>query len=288
MTAPFSDKLISELKERSRDVTYHTNRSVITIDEKNAIEIAEQFNESLRDIYKAAMSHGLWPLRYIRNRNSFSLKEQLILAESEIGLVGVGGLGGHVAVMLSRLGIGKLVILDHDVFDETNLNRQIHCTTENIGELKSDEAYRQIERINPAVEVDSRSMRFESDEIGFYFKDSNLLVDGLDNAKDRLLLGKLAKQLGIPLVHGAVSGFEGRVMTVTPGDKDFGLLYNTNDDNPGLSSEQIEGTPVVAPAFIASLQVMEVVKILLDRGTLYANKIIHADLESGEFHTFEL
>jgi len=117
---------------------------------------------------------------------------------------------------------------------------------------------------------------------------SNVIVDALDNVPDRFSIQAAARSLKIPLVHGAVAGFEGQLMTIFPEDTGFSLLYGTGhaERHPEKSPEALLGVPAVTPSFVATLQVMEVVKILLNRGTPLRNLMVHVDLEAGEMNRF--
>ena len=113
-----------------------------------------KFRKSIHDIYIESLKQGIIPYRYIRNLQSISVKEQLKLAQSQVSVIGAGGLGGPgVNTPCQALGIGKLVVVDHDVFDETNLNRQALSSTDVIGESKARTAASVIASINPAVNV---------------------------------------------------------------------------------------------------------------------------------------
>jgi molybdopterin-synthase adenylyltransferase len=118
----------------------------------------------------------------------------------------------------------------------------------------------------------------------------NVVVDALDNISDRFVVERAAKRLKIPMVHGAVAGFEGQVMTIFPDDPGLKSLYGSDqaDQDKRNSPEAILGVPAIAPSFIATLQTMEVLKIILKRGNLFRNTMVHVDLESGQFNKFEL
>ena len=139
--------------------------------------------------------------------------------------MGAGGLGGQVIVLLARLGVGTLVVVDCDLFDETNLNRQALCVEETLGEPKARAAAEAVAAINPGVHVIPHQVRLTADVIDGILAGSDVVVDGLDNVPDRLLMQEAAGRLGIPMVHGALAGFEGRIMTVLPGDAGVKQLY---------------------------------------------------------------
>lgn len=216
------------------------------------------------------------------------MEEQLRLAESRVAVVGVGGLGGQVILPLARVGIAHLVVVDHDLFDEINLNRQALCSKEAIGRPKSEEAVAVVGSINPGVEVTPYQARLDGSNAREILADSDVVVDALDNVSSRFALERATKELGIRLVHGALAGFEGRLMTIFPDDPGLKNLYGSEqvkvDDTK--RPEAILGAPVLTPSFIANLQAMEVIKILLGRGRIFRNIMLHADLEGGQLSEF--
>jgi len=273
---------------RAKRVTDPAGREAGVITDEDALVVAEENGCGMLSVYRASLEQGICPYRYLRNRDSLSLDDQLRLAASRVAVVGAGGLGGHVILLLARIGIGRLVVVDGDVFDETNLNRQALCTGDNLGKSKADEAVRQVRAVNPGVEVTAYPVRIDEFNLGQILAGSNVVVDALDNIPDRLLLGKGAKALGLPLVHGALAGFDGQVMTVFPEDHGLTVLYGEGPAprKDPASPEAVLGVPALMPSMIATLQAMEVVKILLGRGTNLRNAMLHVDLQAGEIDRF--
>lgn len=278
------------IQEHSIEITDPAGRQAQILEDNNALKLADKCRCSIHDIYLEAMNSGIYPYRYLRNREAITLNEQIILAKSKVAIIGAGGLGGHLVLSLARLGIGHLVIIDRDVFDETNLNRQALSSTESIGFSKAESAARTIGYINPGVIVSPLIVKIDTSNADKILDGMNVVVDALDNISDRFVLEKAAKRLKIPMVHGAVAGFEGQVMTIFPDDPGLESLYGSNqaDKNKSKSPEAILGVPAIAPSFIATLQAMEVLKIILKRGNLFRNTMVHVDLESGQFNKFEL
>lgn len=266
-----------------------SNLKIEVLYEEEAIRLALKYQDTLNSVYVEAMKLGICPYRYIRNRESISIQDQIRLAESRIAVIGSGGLGGHVILLLARLGIGHLKIIDGDVFDETNLNRQPLCNTENINKPKPKVAADVVNLINPSVEVSIITDKVNVANADNILSEVDVIVDALDNMDDRLMVEKVAKKNGIPFVYGAVSGFEGQVTTIFPEDKGLTFLYGKNgcQVNDKYSPETILGVPVLAPAMIASMQAMEVVKILLNRSGVFRNTLVHIDLENGQLNKYE-
>ena len=208
--------------------------------------------------------------------------------KSCVAVVGAGGLGGQVLLLLARMGIGRLVVVDHDRFDETNLNRQAFSTGLDLGQPKCDVAVRVLGNVNPGVMVKAHGIRMNGFNAQGILGGADVIVDALDNVPDRFMIQDAAGSLEIPLVHGAVAGFEGQLMTIFPGDAGLALLYGArNEENPrGKSPEALLGVPALAPSLVATLQAMEVIKILLNRGRPFRNAMVHVDIETGEMDRF--
>jgi molybdopterin/thiamine biosynthesis adenylyltransferase len=276
-----------QIRERSIKMTDPAGREALILEDNAACEIAWQLGLGLHDVYHEALRLGVYPLRYIRNLDILSAPEQLALAESRVAVVGVGGLGGQVVLLLARVGVGTLVVVDCDRFDETNLNRQALCVEETLGEPKTRAATEAVAAINPGVRVIPHQVRLSAEGIDEILAGCHVTIDGLDNVPDRLLLQEAAGRLGIPMVHGALAGFEGRVMTVFPGDAGVKQLYGeaasgADPDRP----EAVLGVPAVTASLIGTFQAMEVLKILLRRGNLFRNVMAHIDLENGSLELF--
>ncbi len=276
------------LKEKSRKVKDPAGRSVEILDDRQASKIAEKCGGSMHKVYCEALALGISPHRYIRNREIISPKEQLRLAQSQVAVVGAGGLGGHVILLLARIGIGRLVVVDQDLFDESNLNRQALCSGNALGRPKTEEAVAAVTAINPAVEVLPKQARLDPSNAPGLLKGSDVIVDALDNVPDRFLLEDAARGLGIPLVHGALAGFEGQLMTIFPHDPGLKNLYGDRrvKVDRSKSPESVLGIPTLAPSLIGTLQAMEAIKIILGRGRPLRNAMIHVDMETTQINEF--
>jgi molybdopterin/thiamine biosynthesis adenylyltransferase len=277
------------IQSRLKRVTDPAERKVPVLEEEQAHSIASQCGLKIRDVYNEAMELGIYPYRYLRNMETISIEEQLKLSRSRVAVVGAGGLGGHVVLLLARLGIGQLVVVDYDVFDETNLNRQALSNVNSLGKSKSGEAVELVTSINPGVEVLPYQVKLNTSDASEILAGSDVVVDALDNIPDRFVLEEVCKKLGIPLVHGALAGFEGRLMTIFPGDPGLKHLYGGNeraDSERSKSPESVLGVPAPTPSLIATLQVMEVIKIILKRGKVFRKVMLHVDLETGEMNEF--
>ena len=288
MTKKAQTELHELIKRRSMEITDQAARQILVLEDDQATKTAAELGLTVHEVYKEALRLRVVPYRYVRNREAISVKEQLKLAEARVAVVGAGGLGGQVILLLARVGVGHLVVVDHDLFDETNLNRQALCSRESVGRPKSEEAVAVVRTINPGVDVTPHKAKLDDSNAREILDGSDVVVDALDNVPTRFALERAAKALGIPLVHGALAGFEGRMMTIFPEDPGLKNLYGSNqakvDDTK--RPEAILGVPVLTPSFIANLQAVEVLKILLKRGKILRNIMLHVDLEGCQVSEF--
>jgi len=211
------------------------------------------------EVERAALESGVVPARYQLNLGTIGMDGQLKLLRSRVGVCGLGGLGGHVAEALARFGIGHLILVDGDVFEENNLNRQLLCTESALGRPKADAAAERVAAVNSSLEVTVHHRFVGPTDIPEVFQGADLVIDALDNVTSRLALERGCAKLNIPLVHGAIAGNSGQVMTVFPGDAGLAAIYGGGEDR---GVEIIEGNPPPTPALVASLQVSEAVKAI--------------------------
>lgn len=224
-------------------------------------------------------------LRYLRNHDAISEAEQVILAQKRVLVVGCGGLGGHVIECLARIGVGHLRVVDGDVFDETNLNRQLLSSSMNLGRPKTLAAQQRVMAVNPLVEVEAFQTLLIAENAVPLLDGCDVAVDALDNIPSRLVLQQAAKTAGIPLVHGAVAGWIGQVCVVQPGQELLNSLYPASMDTQG--EEQETGTLSFTAALTASWQAAETVKLLLGKPGL-DGEILELDLLNSSFVKIKL
>ena len=246
----------------------------------------KQFGCSCAEVEAIALGSGLLPARYQRNRQTVSTAGQLRLFRSRVAVVGCGGLGGYVIEQLARLGVGTLVVIDHDCFEEHNLNRQLLSAPTELGMSKVAAAVARVTAVNPAVTVIPHETAFSAANGTELFSGATLVVDALDSIPVRLELAAVCSDLGLPLVHGAIGGWYGQVTTQFPGEQTIAKIYANWVAGKGL--EQQLGNPAFTPAVVASLQVAEACKLLLGELPLLRGRLLSVDLLSMEFHEMTL
>lgn len=223
--------------------------------------------------------------RYIKNMNMLSKEENSNLRNFKVCVIGCGGLGGFIIEMLGRLGIGLITAIDGDVFDETNLNRQLLSTCENLGKSKALIAKERMSLVNPEVKIHPVTERITENNGLELLEGHDVIVDAVDNIQTRFLIKNLATRLGIPMVHGAIAGWYGQVSTIFPEDSTLEKIYPRKHDH-GVEEEL--GNPSFTPALVASIQVSEILKVLIGRGDLLRNKILHIDTYEQSYTVLEL
>jgi len=233
-----------------------------------------------------AVNRGIIPFRYLRNLGSISAAEQQNLFHAKVAVIGCGGLGGYVLEQLARLGVGAIIGWDYDIFEEHNLNRQMLSTVDRIGQKKAEAAAARVEAVNPAVTFQGIEEKFDCENGKRYLTGCQVVVDALDNIPVRLELAGTCREMQIPLVHGAVEGWYGQLATQFPGDKVIEQIYAHGET--GNPEKKYISTLAFTPALVASLQVAEVIKILLERGELLRNKIMLINLLDMDMETIEV
>jgi len=280
--------IFKELEKKRKEKTNSSGKKYFSLSVNQVKEIAFKYKVKTREIEILALHNNIIPERYQRNLGVISPLEQVKLLQSKVAIIGAGGLGGTILELLTRIGIGKLIIADKDIIVDSNLNRQILSNETNLGQSKTDAAVKRVKEINSSVEIVGHSVFINSDNIKKIIKRAEVVVDALDNLPSRFVLQKACQNLKIPLVHGAIAGFNGQLTTIFPEDKGLELIYGSNTDLPEHGSEVELGAPTVTPALIASLEAQEVIKILLKRGKLFRSKLLYLDIEDGTVEILNL
>lgn len=260
--------------------------SIISISERDAIAAA--LSLSKRKVEIAALEAGVVPQRYLRNIGSLEIAGQKKLLQAKALLVGAGGLGGTIAQLLARMGLGILVMADGDFFTEDNLNRQAFSLEENIGVSKVRAARSQIMKINAATEVETYEGYVTDKELAFLIQGAEVAVDALDNMPSRFSLEKVCKEAKVPLVHGAVAGFSGQVTVIYPEDTGFASFYGSPAVVPEKGIEVELGNLAGIVSAVASVQVQEVVKIITGIGRPLRNRLLFLDSLTGSVEIISL
>ncbi|HAZ32121.1 MAG TPA: hypothetical protein DCY61_05465 [Dehalococcoidia bacterium] len=252
--------------------------AVISLEQVKAL--SREIGRSLKEVELAALEACVLPRRYLRSLGTVGWDGQARLLRSTVAVVGVGGLGGYVVEALARIGVGRLVLIDGDAFVDHNLNRQMFATEFNLGSSKVQVARARVASINSAVEVVSHAVEATPENLPRLLEGSDVVVDALDRLPTRIMLQEAARKQGIPLVHGAIGGMVGQVMTIFPGDEGLYALYGRGDV-PERGIEVELGCPTATPMMVAAWQAQEVMKILVGIGEPVRHQLLLIDAEAG-------
>jgi len=247
---------------------------VISLERLSALET--EYGMSRRQAEIAVLELGILPRRYLRNYGTIGLGGQLALLRSSAGIVGLGGLGGYILEGLARVGVGRLILVDGDVFCDHNLNRQVLSSEGQLGQSKAAIAGQRVHQINGAVEVAVHATLATPDNLPQFLTGADVLLDAVDRLPTRLMLQDVAAHLGVPLVHGAIAGWMGQVMTILPGEAGLRALYGEGEV-PEQGAEADLGCSPASPMMVAAWQVHETVKVLLGQGELLRGRVLFID-----------
>ena len=222
--------------------------------------------------------------RYERNSMTITPEENKLLRAKKVCVAGCGGLGGGVIEGLVRIGVGTVRAIDGDVFDETNLNRQVLSNEGNLGRSKAEEAVLQMKLINSEVRIDPVYAFIDESNAAELIRGFDAVVDALDNISSRKILERACESESIPLVHGAIAGWNGQVSVVMPGDRTLAAVYEGEEEK---GEEVLTGNPYFTPAVVSAIEVAETVKLLLAREGSLISRMLTIDLLHHEYETID-
>jgi len=205
------------------------------------------------------------------------------LKRAKVFIAGAGGLGCSASMHLTAAGIGVLRIVDHDKVELSNLNRQVLHWDKDIGRSKVVSAAEKLNKLNQGVEIEAIEEIITEANISQLVAGFDLIVDAMDNLPTRYLLNRSALEKNIPFFHGAVYGFEGRAMTIIPGETAcLRCVYR------GLIPEEKFPVIGVTPAVVGCIQATEVIKYVVGIGRLLTNKLLVYDGLNMKFTEFRV
>ena len=211
------------------------------------------------------------------------------LLESKVLLLGAGGLGSPAALYLAAAGVGTLGIVDMDVVDASNLQRQILHNIDRIGDRKVDSAKKTLTMLNPDVNVVTHDVRFAADNVLDIIDGYDVVLDGTDNFPTRYLLNDASLLKRIPVVHGSIFRFEGQVTVFKPYEGPCYRCLLPEPPPPELAPSCAEaGVLGVLPGIIGSIQALETIKLLLDLGDPLIGRLLAYDALEQSFRTFKV
>jgi adenylyltransferase/sulfurtransferase len=262
---------------------------------EDVVSLAGGFTDWKRNGFPVQLQAGLDAPRRARYSRHLLIPEvgeegQLKLLDSKVLLIGAGGLGSPASLYLAAAGVGRIGIVDADVVDESNLQRQIVHSTDSLGEPKVESAKRTIEALNPDVEVVAYKERLTSETIERNLADGwDVIVDGADNFPTRYLVNDASIWHKIPVVHGSIYRFEGQVTVFKPYEGPCYRCLFPTPPPPELAPSCAEGGVLgVLPGVIGSLQASEALKLALGIGEPLVGRLLLFDALAATFDEVKL
>lgn len=260
----------------------------------DVVSIAGGFNRWKDEGREWATPQTLGPEQRNRYQRHLLLPEvgiegQLKLLDAKVLLLGAGGLGSPAALYLAAAGVGTLGIVDMDVVDESNLQRQILHNLDRIGDRKVDSAKKTLTLINPDVNVVTHDLRLDAGNVVEILSQYDVVIDGADNFPSRYLLNDAALKTDTVVVHGSIFRFEGQATVFKPYD---GPCYRCLIPEPppaDLAPSCAEaGVLGVLPGIIGSIQALEAIKVILGLGDSLSGRLLAYDSLEQSFRTFKV
>ncbi|MGB2869596.1 MAG: molybdopterin-synthase adenylyltransferase MoeB [Bacteroidota bacterium] len=245
-----------------------------------AVETAEAIDLSREEI-----------LRYSRHliMPEVGLEGQKKLKAASVLLVGTGGLGSPAALYLAAAGVGRIGLVDFDVVDVTNLQRQILHSSDDVGRKKVDSAYEAISSLNPFVQIDVHETALSSDNALDILADYDIIVDGTDNFPTRYLVNDACVLLGKPNVYGSIFRFEGQASVFYAREGPCYRCLYSEPPPPGLVPSCAEGGVLgVLPGIIGTLQALETIKLIIGQGEPLIGRLLLFDAFQLKFRELKL
>lgn len=219
----------------------------------------------------------------------FSIEGQKKLKHASVLLIGMGGLGSPLALYLAAAGIGRLGLVDFDVVDYTNLQRQVIYSTEDVGRPKLDVAARKIRGINPYVKIDTYETRLTSENALDILKNYDIIIDGTDNFPTRYLVNDACVLLGKPNVYGSIFRFEGQASVFYAAEGPCYRCLYPEPPPPGLVPSCAEGGVLgILPGIIGLIQATEAVKLIIGKGEPLIGRLLLYDALAMRFRELKL
>jgi adenylyltransferase/sulfurtransferase len=207
--------------------------------------------------------------RYSRQIMLFGEEGQERLKDARVLIAGAGGLGSAISIYLAAAGCGSLRIVDCDVVDRSNLNRQVLHWTEDVGKGKAASARETLRGINPEIEVEALSARLDGENVDQLLEGCQLIMDAMDNFPARYILNRASLERRSPLFHGAICGFQGQATTLIPGRT--ACLRCLFPRAPEAQTFPAMGSTC---GVVGSIQATEAIKYVLGKGELLENRLL--------------
>ena len=240
---------------------------------------------SLPEGARRAVAQEVMPLPLLKNMHALSFADQARLLGATVLLAGAGGLGGYALELLSRFGVGRILVADGDGFEDSNLNRQLLSTAENLGRNKARAGAERAGATCPLVTVEPLDFFLDASNVEKSLVGVDIVVDALGGIAPRLPLHEAAGRAGLPIVSAAVAGWTALVGSELPGQTGISSLWTNPADK---DAEHFLGSLASAACLAATLQSAEVVHYLTSGALRLAGRMLHADLAAFQFEIYDL
>jgi len=260
----------------------------------DAVTVAGGFNKWKDENREWAAPRSLTPEQRNHYQRHLLLPEvgeegQLKLLDAKVLLLGAGGLGSPAALYLAAAGVGTIGVIDMDVVDQSNLQRQILHNMDRIGDRKVDSAKKSLTLLNPDVNVVALDMRLDASNVVQLLSEYDLVVDGADNFPSRYLLNDASLKTGTPVVHGSIFRFEGQATVFKPHDGPCYRCFIPEPPPAEMAPSCAEaGVLGVLPGIIGSIQAMEAIKLVLGIGDSLSGRLLAYDSLEESFRTYKI
>ncbi len=283
-------RIVQAIRDQSDSRQMPDGTSVQTLSVAQVEQLASQNGVAAKSIEVLALEHDVIPLRYLRNLQSYSPDDQVRLLKSHMAVVGLGGLGGTVLEILARAGVGALDLIDGDIFEDHNLNRQLLSTEEGLGYSKAKAARERVRAINGSVEVTIFDLALTPENASRMIGASQVVIDCLDDIATRFNLETAAKQARLPMVSAAVAGLTGHVTTIFPDDEGLSLIYGARERLQ--RTRGVEATLGCLPQAVYAIAALEsaaaLALVLGKTEALLRNRMLYVDLDENRFELLQL
>jgi len=221
--------------------------------------------------------------RYLKSVGTLTEQGIIKIANTKVAVVGLGGIGGFLVEGLARLGVKKIIGIDMDTFDETNLNRQILSNVNNLNKYKVFEAEKRVKEVNPQIEFEPIKEKAYAENLDVFLYEAQIIFDATDNYEIRKNLSAFVQKNNKILIHGGCAGWFGEVTVITQKTPPFEDIIVK-----GSGVEDIMGNPVFSPMLIASLQLSEFCKIVTSQGESLEGYLLSVNLLNNTFMKIKL
>ena len=247
--------------------------------------LAKELGLPEREAMCALLDAGFWPERFRRSRSVLSAEGLKRLLRARVFIAGCGGLGGHAAALLARSGVGAFVLCDPDVFDESNLNRQMFCTEGTLGRSKAEVCRESLLDLASYLDVQAHAVAVDAENLTGLMAGCTAVADGLDSVPKKVMLEEAAANAGLPFVHGSVNREEGFAFIEAAGGRRLAAMWPDAKEGDEAFSASPD-TVVSSAAGVACLMASLLVRALA-QGEVRDSALLHLDCSVPELERFE-